>query len=370
MHSKTLEQLLVDKIAVSGSIPFSEFMENCLYHPQFGYYSSGRKVVGRDGDFYTSVSTGELFGRLLADGFYQVWEQLGKPERWQIVEQGANRGDLASDVLARLRELDEQAWQAVEYVMVEPFPALRKLQRETLTAKGLADQLRQVSSLAELPEKSVRGVFFSNELPDAFPVRCVKFFDGEWHEMRVVRDANRQVFDWREVPCDEELLALIAEFDIPALEGYCAEVSPLTARWMGEVASRLAAGLMVTVDYGGLREELYTAERNAGTLRAYRRHHQESDVLASPGEQDLTAHVNFSQLITNGERHGLRMREYTDQHHYLVGLGQLRFFREMEQAANDEPALMTRLLRQYKTLMHPVMMGVQFKVLVLETDWD
>jgi SAM-dependent MidA family methyltransferase len=359
MQSSKLTHLLKEKIALGGPLPFSEFMENCLYHPEFGYYSTGRKVVGRDGDFYTSVSTGSLFGRLLADGFYQVWEELGRPAEWQIVEQGANRGDLAVDVLTRLREVDENAWSACRYLIVEPFPALRQIQQATLTARGLAGKIRHVSSLVELPEKSVHGVFFSNELPDAFPVRCVKFTERNWRELRVGFDANGEGFGWQASACDEELLAQISLFEVPALEGYCAEIPPLLVKWVGEACSRLAAGIFLVIDYGGTSSELYSAERCAGTLRAYRQHRQMANVLASPGEQDLTAHVNFSPIIATGERCGLRLREYTDQHHYMVKLGQRRFFQEMEQTPS------AKLLREYKTLMHPVTMGSVFKVLLM-----
>lgn len=345
--------------ASGGSIPFSAFMEDCLYHPDFGYYATGRQVVGRAGDFYTSVSTGALFGRLLADGFYQVWLELGRPAAWQIVEQGANRGDLAADVLARLRELDAAAWRACEYVIVEPFPALQEAQRRTLTVAGCAEKLRLAPSLSALPGHSIRGVLFSNELPDAFPVRCVKFGGGRWLERRVAWDAGGEKFVWHEEPCAPELWSTIQEWQIPALEGYCAEVSPLMVKWAGEAASRLSAGIFLTIDYGGTSEELYRLDRPAGTLRAYRQHQQMTEVLAAPGGQDLTAHVNFTRLIVSGARHGLRLQEYSDQHHYLVKLGQLRFFKEMEHAPS------AKLLREYQTLTHPSTLGTVFKALTM-----
>ena len=366
MHGSGLGRLLRDKIAVGGSIPFSEFMGECLYHPQFGYYSGGGKVVGREGDFYTSVSTGALFGRLLADGFYQTWLQLGSPAQWQIVEQGANRGELAGDVLGHLRKLDERAFAACSYLIVEPFHTLRQYQSATLAGQGLAEKLRHVATLAELPDKSLRGVFYSNELPDAFPVRRVKFDGDAWLELRVGYDEGEGRFVWREQACDGELLAMISEWQVPALPGYCAEIAPLLGEWVREVAAKLAEGVFLTIDYGGKAGELYTAERTQGTLRAYRKHRQSEDVLALPGEQDLTAQVNFSQLVANGERYGLREQEYTDQHHYLVKLGQLGFFREMEEAAAaGQRSVMDKQLREYKTLMHTEMMGALFKVSLL-----
>jgi SAM-dependent MidA family methyltransferase len=349
-----LTSLLRERVTVSGSISFFEFMEHCLYHPEFGYYSSGRKVVGREGDFYTSVSTGSLFGRLLADEFYQVWLDLGKPAEWRIVEQGANRGELAADLLRRLREVDEAAWRACQYVLVEPHPALRAIQRQTLAGENI----RQIST-DELAEQSIRGVFFSNELADALPVQCVKFSGGEWRELRVSWDADGEKFTWREMPCDQLLAWRIAEWKIPAGEGYCAEISPRLGDWAASVARCLAEGIFLTIDYGGLAEELYTPNRREGTLRAYRRHRQMADVLAAPGEQDLTAHVNFSRLIASGGQGGLRLREYTDQRRYLTRLGQRRFFQEMERSPS------AKLLREFQTLTHPASMGVVFKALTL-----
>ena len=174
-------------IQAHGPVSFAWFMEQALYHPQHGYYSSGRCTIGRRGDYYTSVSVGPLFGRLLAAQFEEMWRVLGRPNEFKIVEQGAHDGQLARDVLEATREHYPDLFAALRYEIVEPLPTLRARQAETLSPfkeqVGWSDGLQQVAPFC--------GVHFSNELLDAMPVHLVKWSGTEWLERHVARARRR-----------------------------------------------------------------------------------------------------------------------------------------------------------------------------------
>jgi SAM-dependent MidA family methyltransferase len=345
-----LTALLRAEITRRGPIPFRDFMEQALYHPEHGYYASGRARVGRVGDFFTNVSVGPLFGRLLARQFAEMWERLGSPADFALVEQGANTGDLAADVLGGLREQAPACFAATTCWLVEPVPLLRAAQQIRLAP--FAPQVRWVTSLAELPP--FRGVHFSNELIDAFPVhRVVHRADG-WRERAVDFQDDRFIFV--DAPLSSEALRQdLAR--LPAVaEDYETEVNLAAASWLREVATRLTTGYLLTIDYGFPRAEYYRPERTSGTLSAYAEHRRAPDPLARPGEIDLTAHVDFTTLAEAG----LDLAGFTDQHHFIVGLGRLHF-------RDDTPGT-PQEIRAFKTLMHPDLMGRSFHALCLAKD--
>ncbi len=177
----SLSDLIRDEIARRGPIPFRDFMELALYHPGHGYYASGRAAIGRAGDFFTNVSVGPLFGRLLARQFAEMWERLARPEPFVIVEQGAHRGDFAHDALTSLREFAPECFAAAEYHIVEPSAALAQTQRQRLAE--FAKTAHWHGSVADLPP--FIGVHFSNELLDAFPVHLVRWTGSQWLERHV-----------------------------------------------------------------------------------------------------------------------------------------------------------------------------------------
>lgn len=329
--STALSDVLRARIAVHGPIPFRDFMATALYDPAHGYYGSGRARIGRAGDYFTNVSVGPLFGRLLARQFAEMWERLGRPVDFTIVEQGAHRGDFASDVIEALRVFAPECAAATTYRAVE-----------ALAACGMHATLDEVPSFT--------GVHFSNELLDAMPVHLITWTGSEWLERHVTTRGDAFVF--ADTPLTSDALRAHAATIPPVPPGYITEVNLNALAWIDAVASRLKRGWVLAIDYGHAREDFYAAERRTGTLRAYSAHRIEPDPLARPGEVDLTAHVEFTSLIERARAAGLDVAGFTDQHHFMVGLGQLHF--------RDDAVPGMSELRAYKTLMHPTMMGTAF----------
>lgn len=351
VHETPLGGILRDELARAGRMTFRDFMERALYDPRHGYYARGAARVGRSGDFFTNVSVGPLFGTLLARQFNEIWERLGRPQPFTIVEQGAHDGRFAHDMLNALRKLAPECSAAAEYFIVEPFPELRERQRLTLAAE---DRVRWTDSLDALP--SFTGVHFSNELLDAFPTHLIHYDATGWRE-RWVEWQNGQ-FTFTDGPLSSDsLVAAVAEIG-PRSPGYSTEMNLAARQWPGDVARKMERGFVLPIDYGHARSEFYAPERSTGTLRAYSRHRVVPDPLARPGTVDLTAHVEFTSLVEAAETAGLRLHGFTDQHHFFVGLGRLHFPDGIVPDAAE--------MREFKTLMHPSLLGLSFKVLALE----
>ena len=342
------------RIAQHGPIPFRDFMDAALYDPAHGYYASGRAVIGRRGDFITNVSVGPLFGRLLARQFAEMWERLGAPDPWCIVEQGAHRGEFARDALEGLREFAPHAFAAAKYVIVEPLAAMRAAQMQALS--GLP--VEWLSSLEELAPFT--GVHFSNELLDAFPIHLLARRDGRWVERYV--DCVDDAFVFCDGPLSDPRLASLdgshgshGSHESHPPDGTLTEINLAALDWLSILAAKIERGCVLAIDYGYPREQF--RERPAGTLSAYAGHAREPDPLSRPGEIDLTAHVELTSLIEHAERTGFRLHGFTDQHRFMVAASRLHF-RENPIAPAD--------IRAFKTLMHPALLGQAFKVLCLE----
>lgn len=346
--SRGLEAELRARIAERGPLGFDEFMAAALYHPLHGYYASGKPRAGKNGDFFTSVSVGPVFGKLLAAQFLEMRAQLGHPENFTLVEQGANDGQLMADVLS--------AWEGPlpRVVIVEPFEPLRAAQRETLAP--WSGCVEHVSGEGELPE--FEGVFFANELLDAFPVKIFVREGGRWRERRVTAEGGRFVFV--DVPADEPPpFAPRVEESIPHV---VAEFCPSLAPWLSTAAGKLRRGWLLLIDYGHPAAAKFHPSRADGTLAAYRSHRRVEDPLADPGAQDLTAHVDFTAAAEAAERAGLRIAGFTDQHHALTALA-ARVFPPMPSGALPSEA--AREMRALRQLLHPESMGTSFKFLAL-----
>jgi SAM-dependent MidA family methyltransferase len=333
------------RITQNGPVGFDEFMAVALYHPQGGYYASQANRTGRRGDFFTSVSVGPVFGKLLAAQFVEMRQLLGEPEDFTLVEQGANDGQLLADILA--------AWPgpAPRVIIVEPLEQRRAAQRRTLAP--WIDCVQHVACEDKLP--NFTGVFFANELLDAFPVKLIVREDGRWFERRVGNEDGRFVFV--DAPWSG------GSPDVPEeIPHFVTEVCPSLAPWLQTVASRLQSGWLLLIDYGHPSAIRHQLARAAGTLAAYRDHQRLDDPLADPGEQDLTAHVDFTAVARAAERSGLSLAGFTDQHHALTAFA-ARIFPSMPDAQlTDEAAREMRALRQ---LLHPESMGTSFKFLGL-----
>jgi SAM-dependent MidA family methyltransferase len=348
-----LSDLIRAEIAAQGPLRFDRFMALALEHPAHGYYA-GERLIGRTGDFYTSVSVGPLFGRLLARQFEQMAGHLGDGGTFWIVEQGAHDGRLAADILDWLREHAAGLFSCVRYAIVEPMARSRARQQETLRA--FAKNVQGFASLAELAAAQPVGVFFSNELVDAFPVRVVRRVGDRWCERCVTAQGDE--LTWCDAEITDEALRA-ATLSLPAIPGYTTEIHLAARAWMGEVARTLARGYVVTIDYGYPASLYYAPFRSQGTLTAYRGHRRGADVLAHPGEQDITAHVDFTALVRAGEDAGLAPLGWLDQQRFLMGIAE-------NELAGTAPARLglAQCVPAWQTLIHPSHLGASFHVLV------
>lgn len=356
-RSRALSELIAAEIASAGPISFARFLALALYHPELGYYASGRARIGHEGgDFFTNVSVGPIFGRLLAGQFREMWEQLGRPARFTIVEQGAHDAQLAADILAAL---DETLRPAVEYWIIEEARPLRQKQEQRLAT--YAPQLRWAANLEELPAFS--GVHFSNELIDALPFHLLRSTGEVWDEWKVAWEGGEFVFVGE--PPTEDLASEIAALPQRAA-GYLTEVRPTAREWVATLGRKLERGFALVIDYGFIRADLLDLSRSEGTFSCYRAHHRDARPLEDVGEKDITAHVDFTALAEAAMQAGFRVTGWADQHHFLVGASE-SLLRSLEGPPTPETQ---KLLRTLKTLLHPESMGTQFHYLALAKDTD
>lgn len=345
-------------------------MRLALYGRQHGYYHRADKQIGRAGDFITSVSVGSLFGELLGWEFLRRVENLAATGPWRIVESGAHDGRFAADLLGWLTTRPGEV-PPVEYVIVEPSPARAAVQRATLGKR--AAMVRWCAGWEEIPRQTVRGIVFANELLDAFPVRRFVWRSGpgRWIEQGVGLEDDH--FVWTEMTQEpgneggrepaESLLA--RQYDLPdelvrvLPDGFVLEASAEAEAWWREAADRLAAGWLITFDYGSEAAELVSPSRPSGTLRAYRGQQVSDEVLADPGTQDLTAHVNFSAVTRAGEAMGLRTETLVRQGPFL-----LEIVARIETNGAGFPPWTPSRRRQLQTLVHPDHFGRAFRVLI------
>ncbi len=355
MAAETLIYAIRDQIRRDGPLPFARFMEEALYHPEHGYYSSGRCAIGRRGDYFTSVSVGPLFGKLLAGQFAEIWERLGRPDEFTIVEQGAHHGEFAYDVLDALRTAAPEFSSRLRYRIVEPFAPLRRRQEGVLREFG--DQVEWAGSL-ELMSDFV-GVHFSNELLDAMPVHLLVGANegGElvWWERLVERTSCGFTFVDRPIT-NPRLRSRLAKLPAPPVEGYQTEISLAVLDWIAILAQKLVRGVVLVADYGLARDEFYAARRRTGTLQCYADHRVLPSLLESAGESDLTTHVEWTSLAEEAERSGLTIAGFTDQHHFLTGL--LSAHPDLASAAAEKAEAL-------QTLIHPEFLGTKFQFLGL-----
>jgi SAM-dependent MidA family methyltransferase len=341
------------EIGKAGSIPFERFMEIALYHPAGGYYRREREMprTGRKGDFFTSVSVGPLFGRLLARQFLEMWERMDRPAPFWIVEQGAEDARLARDEAPDF-------FAALRYGIFDIDASMRDAQEKSLAAAGFEKKVRWVAGVEHWASERIPvGVFFSNELVDSFPVHRVVRRGGAWREFHVTLDEQGR-FAWCEREIGDAALAEAVR-ELPALDGYATEINLQARRWMTWLAQTWVFGYVVTIDYGFPASIYYEPFRKDGTLSGYKEHRRVDDVLAEPGSCDLTAHVDFTTLARIGEREGLATLGFLDQQHFLTGIAH----DELAGGAGPKAGIAENL-RAWQTLTHPEYLGARFQVLV------
>jgi len=345
-----------EEIRQKGRITFTRFMEMALYDPEEGYYTFSGERIGLGGDYYTSPDVHPIFGRLLAKQIRQMETLLPGPEPFTILEMGAGKGLLGRDLLVGLKAIAPETWKRFRYVVIERSPAMAAKQKALLASSGLSASVRWVLSLEEiLNEGPLVGCALSNELVDAFPVhRVVATKDGleeiyvGWREDRFI--------ETRDLPSTPDLAAYFDRLNIRLAEGQQAEVNLDAARWIRDVGKALDRGFVVTIDYGHPASELFASHRKKGSLLCYYRHTVNDDPYARIGEQDITAHVDFTELARAGAEVGLSVTGFTNQLNFLMSLG---IAQEMERADPESPEMLS-----VKRLLARESMGGVFKVLI------
>jgi len=356
-RGESLSAILANRIKASGPIPFAEFMRECLYHPEYGYYS--RLSTKRRGDYYTSVDVHAIFGRLIARQLAEMWELVGSPQPFFAVESGAGVGRLAANILDfAARELPA-FYAATQYIAVEHSAERRAEHAATLASHAATGR---VSSAVQIPSEISAGCIFSNELLDALPAHRVVMKDGRLREIYVGLAGDRFIEVLHE-PSSEAIEQYFQEQGITLTEGHHAEACLDACRWIEDAGRSIRRGFVLTIDYGHEAPALYDEGHNRGTLLAYRNHQVTENILDAPGEQDLTSHVNFTALQLWGRREGLETAGLVTQSQFLVALGRANEFADLYEPGQSEiEKLRARL--SLKNLIHPEGLGEKFQVLI------
>ncbi len=346
-----LRQKIEDEIQKWGPIRFSRYVELCLYDPELGYYSRNAAQFGKAGDFYTSSDVHAVFGRLLARQFEEMWRALGSPERIVIEELGPGRGLFAQDVLDWSEKKFPDFFHALRYELDERSPALR--QRIETTLSRHLESGRAV--LGAGGESRIPKIVFANEFFDALPVEILSS-EGS---LRVASGGGRFLETW--APSSPEELEFLDRYAIHPEAGERVEV-PLEAQNQMSKVAQFDHGFVVAIDYGYTRGE-QLAGRHRGTLKAVRQHSVSASPYEAPGEQDITADVNFTALAAAAEKQGMQAQKLVTQSQFLLGIGEKNEFADAFEECRL-PQERAKVALQLKHLATPAGMGESFHVLV------
>lgn len=371
---KELRNKIEAEIREHGPIPFSRYMEMCLYDPEFGYYSRNALQFGKAGDFFTSSDVHAVFGRLLARQFEEMWRLLGSPDLVVIRELGPGRGLFPRDVLDWSERKFPEFFRSVQYELVEQSAALRGHLEQTLSQRLesrkaevvmpksslLAQSARGTSGTAS-PQSAIPTIVFANEFFDALPVEIL----SSRGSLRINSDHGRFVETWEAASSDE--LEFLDRYSVHPEEDERLEVSLGAQREMSS-ACEIERGFVVAIDYGYTRQE-QLAGRHRGTLKAIRQHSVSADPYVAPGEQDITADVNFTALEAIAHHSGFAAQKLVTQSQFLMGIGETNQFADAFEDCRL-PQERAKVALQLKHLVTPAGMGESFHAMVASKGID
>jgi SAM-dependent MidA family methyltransferase len=389
----SLRQKIEQEIRDRGPIPFSRYMELCLYDPDYGYYSRNAEQFGKAGDFYTSSDVHAVFGRLLARQFDEMWRALGSPNHIDLVELGPGRGLFAQDLLEWSEKKFPDLFRALRYVLVESSPALRERISKTLAPHLESGKANLVASdsleIGETPtaerrknaahgasrgpaadnkqapegrkkihadEATIPTIVFGNEFFDALPVELLSA-NGS---LRIDARDDRFTETWAQPSAEE--LEFLDRYSIHPAPHERIEVSLAAQKFVDRIAANLHRGFLVAIDYGYTREE-QLAGRHRGTLKALRQHSLSANPYEAPGEQDITADVNFTALAAAAKKRGMQTQQLITQSQFLMGIGEENQFADAFEECRL-PQERAKVALQLKHLVTPGGMGESFHVLI------
>lgn len=350
-----LSEIIKEKIKHDGPIPFRDFMEMALYYPELGYYTSPADKIGKQGDYYTIPYFTNLYGKLIAKQLEEMWLVLGKKE-FAIVEYGAGMGSLCVDILSQLSN-NETFYEKLKYCIIEKSEAMRqKEQLALMTSRIDNSKVEWYDTIEELP--CFNGCILANEVIDNFAVHKVVM--GEKELMEVYVDHDKGFVEILK-PAPDKLKIYFSQLNVKLESGFCTEVNLEAIEWIKRISSSLRKGFVLTMDYGYPSSELYQSNRRIGTLVCYDKHTINDLPYNNIGQQDITAHVNFSALQLWGKQNGLTNCGFTNQAQFLLGLGLTEDLRKIEEAEKSNYKIREKLLFLHTLLMS---MGKKIKVLV------
>jgi len=360
--SQQLSLRIADEIkAQGGHISFSAFMQMALYQPKLGYYQNLLHKFGDKGDFVTAPEMGSLFAQCLANAIAGYFNQSSSSQTEKLLEIGAGSGILAVNLLKALDKLGALPHQ---YFILEPSASLQN-QQQVLLKQQCPQYYSKIVWLNELP-KNFTGVMVANEVVDAIP--CNRFIkrNGEWYSLQVCckNEGFEDYFEERAANKDLPEFLLAEEETSPYPDGYVFENRPLINGWMSALAESLQQGAIILADYGYPERELYHPQRDQGTLTCFVRHHAHNDPYQLIGLQDITAHVDFSEVARCADLHGLSIQGYTTQAGFLLENG----ITDMSQKQSNisDPKQQYQISQQVQQLLMPGQMGEVIKVILLE----
>jgi len=370
----SLRQKIERETREHGPISFSRYMEVCLYDPELGYYSRNAEQFGKAGDFYTSSDVHAVFGRLLARQFEELWRVLGSPSQIEILELGPGRGLFAQDVLDWSEKKFPAFFAAVHYSLGEGSPALRRRLQTTLerhfaagkaslcsdgkviAREGATSVVPNAATIERALAPEIPIIVFANEFFDALPVEVLSL-QGE---LRISENDGRLLETWQ--PASVEALEFLDRYGVHPQTGERIEALLIAQRYMSQIAAAIKRGFIIAIDYGYTRQE-QLAGRHRGTIAAYRQHSMSANPYEAPGEQDITAHVNFTALGAAAEVQGMQVQPLLTQSQFLLGIGEHNQFADAFEECRL-PQEHAKVALQLKHLVTPEGMGESFQVLV------
>ena len=352
--SLALSEIVQNKIRDHGPISFHDFMEMALYYPELGYYSSVNEKFGKSGDYFTAPLFTNVYGSIIAKQLEEMWRLAGK-EEFTIVEYGAGSGALCADILDHLQE-NKLFYKNLRYCIIEKSDFLREKQKRFFSGLPALQKITWLESIEEI--SPFTGCVLANEVLDNFSVHRVIMKEKELMEVFV--DHNNGFSEILK-PATNNLKEYFTDLDVELPNDFCAEVNLEAIEWLKTISASLSKGFIITIDYGFPSSELYQPYRNLGTVVCYYKHAVNDHPYSNIGQQDITAHVNFSALDLWGTKSGLMNCGFTTQSQFLCGLGLTEYLRNLELKQKNDFDFRKKLM-----LLHTLLqsMGKKFKVLI------
>ncbi len=361
MHTD-LTKVIRQRINLEGKISFRDFMEIALYHPTLGYYCSSNDMIGWEGDFYTSPDVHAVFGLSIMKQLVEMSYLLNNPVKFTIIELGAGKGNLCTQILSAALEREPSLFDRINYVIIEKSSPLREYQRQCFKSTPLEEKVTWADNISSALTETDSAVIISNEFFDALPVHLVRRKMNEWEEVYVATRGDELLEETGQLSSDD-LSTYLSKLEGDFHDGYTTEVNLDALSIIKVIAEHLRHGFVLSVDYGYPRADYYSPQRVEGTLLCYHKHRTNDNPYQNIGRQDITAHVDFTSLAEAGREVGLELTGYCDQLHFLMGLGIVEELEKLENS-EDDTALLFQHKQAIKSLFMPDSMGSVFKVFI------